>query len=344
MTESEIIYCDCAYTRLIPEETKRGVLQILTEANLDFQTVPDLCQLAATQDPLLASIATKANLKILACYPRAVRWLFYSAGAPLRHDAGEDVEIFNLRESSVEDVVGRLGVAASETMPSNSVAVSKPAPVPMPDLSTPTKIPPSKTSERESVAVQEIRADLAARKPGHWKPWFPVIDFDRCTNCMQCLSFCLFDVYGVAADGQIEVRNQDKCKADCPACSRVCPEVAIIFPKYRQSPINGAEVRGEDVEREKMKIDVSNLLGGDIYGMLRNRQARARSRFSKERDDERALKERLRCLRELQEKLDIPDSVLGELPTLEAIQEKARRSQSSVTKPQANPTPEKEAE
>src|SRR3954471_12554488 len=22
-----------------------------------------------------------------------------------------------------------------------------------------------------------------------WKPWFPVIDYDRCTNCMQCLSF-----------------------------------------------------------------------------------------------------------------------------------------------------------
>ena len=29
-----------------------------------------------------------------------------------------------------------------------------------------------------------------------WKPWFPVIDTARCTNSMQCLSFCLFDVYG----------------------------------------------------------------------------------------------------------------------------------------------------
>src|SRR5262245_26837729 len=33
-----------------------------------------------------------------------------------------------------------------------------------------------------------------------WKPWFPVIDYSRCTNCMQCLSFCLFDVYGVSTE------------------------------------------------------------------------------------------------------------------------------------------------
>jgi NAD-dependent dihydropyrimidine dehydrogenase PreA subunit len=65
-----------------------------------------------------------------------------------------------------------------------------------------------------------------------WKPWFPVIDYDRCTNCMQCLSFCLFDVYGVSEDNKIQVQNNDNCKTNCPACSRVCPEVAIMFPKY----------------------------------------------------------------------------------------------------------------
>src|SRR5262245_41822033 len=60
-----------------------------------------------------------------------------------------------------------------------------------------------------------------------WKPWFPVIDYSRCTNCMQCLSFCLFDVYGVSNDSKIQVQNQSNCKTDCPACSRVCPEIAI---------------------------------------------------------------------------------------------------------------------
>ena len=75
-----------------------------------------------------------------------------------------------------------------------------------------------------------------------WKPWFPVIDYSRCTNCMQCLSFCLFDVYGVSADQKIQVQNQSNCKTECPACSRVCPEVAIMFPKYRHGPINGEDV------------------------------------------------------------------------------------------------------
>ncbi len=161
-----------------------------------------------------------------------------------------------------------------------------------------------------------------------WKPWFPVIDFDRCTNCMQCLSFCLFDVYGVTNNGKITVQNENNCKTDCPACSRVCPEVAILFPKYKAGPINGDEVSAEDVRREAMKVDISALLGGDIYTLLRDRSAKAKSRFSKERDDERALKERQRCLTKLQEDSDlgIPAEVLATLPSFDEIQEKAREA------------------
>ena len=114
----------------------------------------------------------------------------------------------------------------------------------------------------------------------------------------------MFDVYGVDADSQIQVKNPDKCKTNCPACSRVCPEVAILFPKYSAGPINGDEVKTEDVQREKMKVDVSALLGGDIYSMLRDRHKKAESRFSKERDDGKALKERIRCLKKLQGDLD----------------------------------------
>ena len=166
-------------------------------------------------------------------------------------------------------------------------------------------------------APEEVVAEVAARreaaeapKPGAWTPWFPVIDYDRCTNCMQCLSFCLFDVYGVDGDGQIEVRNEEKCKTNCPACSRVCPEVAILFPKYKKGPINGDVVRKADIASESMKVDISALLGGDIYQSLRGRQKDARSRFSTERDESRALLERKRCLKELKGALDIPDEVL----------------------------------
>lgn len=177
-----------------------------------------------------------------------------------------------------------------------------------------------------------------------WKPWFPVIDFDRCTNCMQCLSFCLFDVYGVTGEGKITVQNENNCKTDCPACSRVCPEVAILFPKYKAGPINGDVVSADDVRREAMKVDISALLGGDIYSLLRDRSEKAKSRFSKERDDDRALKERQRCLNKLKDgvALEIPQEVLASLPSLDQIQQKAReakqRALEAVERNQANAT------
>ena len=171
-------------------------------------------------------------------------------------------------------------------------------------------------------------ADVILRNPPApgtttWKPWFPVIDYSRCTNCMQCLSFCLFDVYGVSADRRIQVQNQSNCKTECPACSRVCPEVAIMFPKYRHGPINGEEIKADDVRREAMKVDISALLGGDIYSMLKDRSAKAKSRFSKERDDDRALQERQNCLIALRKDLDVPPEVLAALPSPEEILAKA---------------------
>jgi Pyruvate/2-oxoacid:ferredoxin oxidoreductase delta subunit len=180
---------------------------------------------------------------------------------------------------------------------------------------------------RPAEFADQVRTELGLERPGTWKPWFPVIDFSRCTNCMQCLSFCLFDVYGVSTTGGIEVRNQDNCKTDCPACSRVCPEVAIMFPKYRHGPINGEEISADDVRREAMKVDISALLGGDIYSMLRDRSARAKSRFSKERDDERALKERQNCLVKAGQALGVPAEVLASLPSPEEIQARSQQAQ-----------------
>ena len=181
-------------------------------------------------------------------------------------------------------------------------------------------------------AAREVREAAGARKLEAWKPWFPVIDFDRCTNCMQCLTFCLFDVYGVDKQKQITVQNQDNCKTDCPACSRVCPEVAILFPKYGKGPINGDVVREQDVQREAMKVDISTLLGGDLYGSLRSRQREARKRFSTERDESKALLERKRCLGKLKKDLDIPDEVLMTLPSAEDIEERAARAKAKMEK------------
>jgi Pyruvate/2-oxoacid:ferredoxin oxidoreductase delta subunit len=198
-------------------------------------------------------------------------------------------------------------------------------------------VPPLDTASAEPHAVlsaldKVVRDENGLQPTGSWKPWFPVIDYKRCTNCMQCLSFCLFDVYGVSADSKIQVQNQSICKTDCPACSRVCPEVAIMFPKYRHGPINGDEVSSDDVRREAMKVDISALLGGDIYAALRDRSAKAKSRFSKERDEDRALKERQTCLIKLQQALDVPPEVLAALPSADEIRAKAEAARERAAK------------
>ncbi|MBN1442019.1 MAG: ferredoxin family protein [Planctomycetes bacterium] len=178
--------------------------------------------------------------------------------------------------------------------------------------------------------AEQIRRESGTSESAAWRPWFPVIDYDRCTGCMQCLSFCLFDVYGVDERSRPRVVHPEKCKTNCPACSRVCPEIAIIFPKYKAAPINGAEISGRDLERDVVKADISTLLGGNIYRLLRERNRRAESRFSRERDESRALQERLRCLREIQNDLDIPPEVLGALPSYEEIEEKARKAREAA--------------
>jgi Pyruvate/2-oxoacid:ferredoxin oxidoreductase delta subunit len=94
--------------------------------------------------------------------------------------------------------------------------------------------------------------------------WYPVIDYSRCTNCMECLDFCLFGVYGVNQLDQILVENQDQCKKGCPACSRVCPEQAIMFPEYKTAAIAGAPVGAIS----GLKIDLTKLFGGDVKDAL----------------------------------------------------------------------------
>ncbi len=178
--------------------------------------------------------------------------------------------------------------------------------------------------------VERVRGERPMNQPGKWKPWFPVIDYSRCTNCMQCLSFCLFDVYGVSADNKIQVQNNDNCKTNCPACSRVCPEVAIMFPKYNSGPINGDEVNETDASREKIKVDISSLLGGDIYAALKDRSAAARSRFSKERSPDKALDERKRCLTKLVGDGFIPADVLASLPSPDEILRKAEEAKAKA--------------
>lgn len=82
--------------------------------------------------------------------------------------------------------------------------------------------------------ITEIGAECHER-------WYPVIDGTRCMNCHHCLQFCLFGVYELDASGQVTVCHPDRCKPGCPACSRICPEGAIMFPLYaKDAAIAGA--------------------------------------------------------------------------------------------------------
>lgn len=110
--------------------------------------------------------------------------------------------------------------------------------------------------------------------------WYPVIDYSRCTNCLECLDFCLFGVYGVDSMERIITETQDNCKRGCPACSRVCPESAIIFPDYKSPAIAGAPVGAVG----GLKIDLTKLFGGgealDIAVKERDRELVADGRVA----------------------------------------------------------------
>lgn len=111
--------------------------------------------------------------------------------------------------------------------------------------------PPNNGNNGSVAATEEQNGEKVRRR------WYPVIDYSRCTNCMECIDFCLFGVYGVDVLDRILVENQDSCKKGCPACSRVCPENAIVFPQHKTPGIAGAEG-----EVAGLKIDLSKLFGG----------------------------------------------------------------------------------
>ncbi len=99
-----LVYCHCAYAKVVPPKVKGQVLHDLGATDRDFEAVPDLCEMSARKDPLLAEFAEDKGLRIVACYPRAVRWLFHAAGTPL----GDDVEVLNMRALSAADIATKL--------------------------------------------------------------------------------------------------------------------------------------------------------------------------------------------------------------------------------------------
>ena len=101
----KILYCNCTYAQVVPKEVKAEVLRKLCESGVAFDAVADLCDLSARKDPALQRIAESGAVRIAACYPRAVTWLFHAAGTPLPK---EGVEVLNMREETADAVSARL--------------------------------------------------------------------------------------------------------------------------------------------------------------------------------------------------------------------------------------------
>jgi hypothetical protein len=113
-----ILYCHCAFAKIVAPDVKAAVLSGLSEANVEFDAVPDLCEMAARGDARLRELAAESPLKIAACYPRAVRWLFAAAGAQLP----EGARIWNMRVEPADDVLGGLLNRADDS------SIAEPAP------------------------------------------------------------------------------------------------------------------------------------------------------------------------------------------------------------------------
>ncbi len=106
---SKILYCRCAFAQVVPQETKDAVLEKLCESGASFETVADLCEMAARRDPRLAELIDGDEpIKIAACFPRAVKWLFHNAGVPFPDDESGKVEVLNMREQSADAIIDQL--------------------------------------------------------------------------------------------------------------------------------------------------------------------------------------------------------------------------------------------
>lgn len=150
---------------------------------------------------------------ILACHTRAVQSQLNWLGL-------EATQIENIRDNSTEDILSRFGLSYS----------------------------PGRDSAEEEAFRKKLKEFPVEDGTD---AWYPVMDKERCTECGKCHDFCLFGVYA-KENKRVKVVQPQNCKNNCPACARMCPDKAIIFPKYEKSPINGGIAEEEVFNPDEM--------------------------------------------------------------------------------------------
>lgn len=256
-------------------------MKLMLDGNVEVSLVPHLYDLTAEHTGSLFLKSVPGDLVVLSwLYPRGARWILDrnqvcgKEGFSLisSEDDGEDeaeelqpnpdaVGVGDVPDRFIYCIDLRVHAEAEPYLEEIQRIVEEDAKETVDLLSWITGEPNSDQLKRYLAPQPENGAEIElpklAAEDSPKRRWYPVIDYSRCTNCMECIDFCLFGVYGVDSIDQILVEAQDNCKKGCPACSRVCPENAIIFPQHKTPAIAGA-----DGEVAGLKIDLSKLFGG----------------------------------------------------------------------------------
>ena len=61
------------------------------------------------------------------------------------------------------------------------------------------------------------------------KTWYPVINYELCTECGTCVAMCRHDVYNLAKAPRPVVVYPEGCVHGCHGCGNKCPSKAIEY-------------------------------------------------------------------------------------------------------------------
>ncbi|MCL2337193.1 MAG: 4Fe-4S binding protein [Firmicutes bacterium] len=82
--------------------------------------------------------------------------------------------------------------------------------------------------------------------------WYPLIDYDKCNYCMECVKFCPHNVFEVDENAarKLNVANQNNCVVFCRACSKTCGLDALTFQDKNETIKHIKEIRKEGAADE----------------------------------------------------------------------------------------------